>query len=340
MEGLEVGGDYAIRVANLRGSEAATFQLRVLIPTPPPEPPGKRLPDKGVSDEVDRLLNPADAYWTRMRAGRTMRLSLQTDRCVSLEVHAPGTDSFAEAPVRSLGCGGYGLFTPDESGRHFLVVRAERGRAEQRYVLRVAPARRDDTVPGILLRNHSKAKGRVNGGIDTRDLYRFDVRRRSALSLSLRGGPEMTLVREDGRRMGRGDIIERNIAAGRYYVAVEGAGKYTLRRLSRTITRASLEFDGQRSATIRPRASARLTLSVRPRTHGKSVITVDRFDPIEGWQFLRTYRPDVRRGTASVRFSPPSVGRYRASGTFRGSRNAAPDDAPRARLRVERPLKG
>ena len=337
--GLVAGADYAIRVGNQTGSVADTFNLRVLVPTAPPEPPGRHLPDQGIRDHVDRVLNPGDAYWRKMHAGTTMRLSLRTQHCTSLEVFGPGTTSFTAQPaLKRLPCGGYGQFTPTVTGRHYLVVRAARDRDVQHYRLRVAPARRDDTTPGILIHNHAKILGSVNGGIDTRDLYRFDVTRRSALRLSLSGNPGMTLVRDDGQRLSEGNLIEGRLRAGRYYVAVSGTGKYTLRLALRTITSATLLVNGRHRATIGPKAVARILFQVRPAVSGPSLITVQRFDPIEGWQFLRTFKPKVIDGAARVRFDPPSVGRYRAFARYLGSRNAAPTNAGPARLLVQRPL--
>lgn len=338
-DGLDPGATYAIRVGNQTGSVADTFRLRVLIPTPPPEPPGRHLPATGVKNRVDRVLNPGDAYWRKLRAGRTMRLSLRTKLCTSLEVFAPGTRDFsATVPLKRLPCGGFAIFTPRTTGRHFFVVRAARDRDIHHYRLRVARARRDDTVPGLLIHNHEKVSGHVNGGIDTRDLYRFDVTRRSALRLALHGEPSMSLVRDDGVFIGSGNLVTGHIKAGRYYVAVSGSGDYTLRLGLRTITRSTLLVNGRRVATIRPSAQARLLLRVRPAVRGPSVITVERLDPIEGWQFLRHYRPRVVDGTARVRFAPPSIGRYRAYATYLGNRNAAPSDTGLVRLLVERPL--
>jgi len=335
-EGLEPGAEYVVRVARLFASQADTFQLKVLVPSPPPEPPGERLPESGVvRDQVGRALDPGDAYRTRLKAGRTMRLSLQSERCTSLEIHGPGTKTFSDPPVAQLPCGGYELFTPERTGRHYLVVRAERGRTGQRYELRIARARRDDVAPGLRLPNHSTVKGRVNGGIDARDLYRFDVSRRSAVRLSVRGGPVMTLVRDDGKGLGEGTLIDRTVGAGRYFVAVEGAGTYKLRRASGRVTRAELFFNGRRTATVEPGSPARLKVRVRPRVGGRAVISVEQFDPIDGWQFVKKYRPRVREGTAKVTFRPQDVGRYRALGTYKGTRTAAPDEARRALLRVQ-----
>lgn len=337
--GLAVGAGYAIRVANQTGSVADTFKLRVLVPTAPPQPPGRHLPARGVRNHVDRVLNPGEAYWTKMVAGRTMRVSLRTTHCTSLEVFGPGTRSFTtEPPEKRLPCGGFGVFTPTESGRHYLVVRAARDRDVQHYRLQVAPARGDDTSPGILIRNHSRRTGRVNGGLDTRDLYRFDVTRRSDLSLHLSGTPAMTLLRDDGAPVGTGSAIGRHLRAGRYFVAVSGSGRYTLTLSLRTITRASLLVNGRHVVTVEPKAAARFWLRVRPAVAGPSLITVERFDPIEGWQFLRSFEPRVTHGSAKVRYLPPSVGRYRAHAEYLGSRDAAPASTAYARLRVQRPL--
>jgi hypothetical protein len=336
---LEPGASYAIRVGNQPGSVADQFVLRVLVPTAPPEPPGRHLPYVGVRNSVDRLVNSGDVYWTRMSAGHTMRLSLSTRQCTSLTVYGPGTRSFSDPAVSRLPCGGYRLFTPTQSGRHFLVVGAGRTRGLQPYKLRVARALRDDTAPGVLLRNHATVRGAVNGGIDTRDLYRFAVARRSALTLTLAGSPALRLLRDDGRPVG-GSLVDRAVAPGRYFVAVQGSGRYTLRLGLRTITVATVSFDGRHVASIGPSSIARLTLRVRPAVRGRTETSVERLDPVDGWQFLHTYRLRLSHGSSTVVFHPPSVGRYRARGTFLGSRSAAPDATRFAYLQVRRPLTG
>ncbi len=218
---LAAGATYAVRVATRWGSTADTFQLRVLVPTPPPSPPGRPLPSTGVKNQVNRLLNQADAYWTSMRAGRTMRL-----------------------------------------------------------------------------------------------------------------------MREDGTVLGGGNLITRLIPRGTYYVAVTGSGAYTLRLSLRTITHAGLLVDGRRVATIGPGERARLRLRVRPAVSGPSVITVERLDPIDGWQFLRSFHPAVRAGAARLWFKPPTFGRYRAYASYLGTRNAAPSSTKRAWVLVQQPLGG
>jgi hypothetical protein len=106
----------------------------------------------------------------------------------------------------------------------------------------------------------------------------------------------------------------------------------------RTITRATLLVNGRHVATIRPDSTARWSLRVRPGVAGPSLITVERLDPVEGWQFLRDYHPHVSKGSATVKFHPPSVGRYRARAEYLGSRNAAASSTGFARLMVHRPL--
>ncbi|MGC4108902.1 MAG: hypothetical protein QM747_00405 [Nocardioides sp.] len=338
-DGLKPGATYALRIGNQTGSVPDTFRLRVLVPTPPPAPPGRHLPKRGVRNRVDRVLNPGDAFWTHLRAGRTMRLSLRSRLCTSLEVFAPGTTDFATAiPEKQLPCGGFTLYTPTTSGRHFLVVRAARDRDIHHYRLRVAPAGPDDTTPGLPIRNHGTARGHVNGGIDERDLYRFDVTRRSALTLRLLGTPSMTLVRDDGLRLGFGNLLSGRLRRGRYFVAVSGQGRYALHLSLRTITQARLTVNGHRAATVGPGARPRLTVHVRPLVAGPAQIVVQRLDPVEGWQFLRRFRLQVVRGSATVVFSPPTIGRYRAFAQYLGTRDAAPTDTGRVRLQVQRPL--
>lgn len=82
-------------------------------------------------------------------------VNLASDFCTSLTVFPPGTKSFADDPVRRMRCGGYGLFTPDRSGRYVFLVQAGRSRDVQRYRLQVEPARADDTTPGVFIRNHA-----------------------------------------------------------------------------------------------------------------------------------------------------------------------------------------
>lgn len=334
---LEPGAEYSIRVGRQTGSVADTFTMRVLIPSPDPQPPGKPLPARGAKGSVDRLVNSGDAYWTRMREGVTMRVSLRVNQCTTLAIYGPGTREFGDNAVMERRCGGYALFTPNVSGRHFLVVWAGRSRDTQRYRLRVAPARRDDTSPGIFIGNNARVSGRVNGGIDSRDLFRFDVPRRSELRLWVTGGPELRLVTDNGARYGVDTSFDITVRPGRYYVAVEGSGKYTLHRVSRTITDSVVRFNGQRATTVTPGSNVQMALRVSPAVSGPAVMVLERRDPIDGWQFVRRYRLMVSNGSAQASFTP-DVGHYRLSGEFQGTRTSASSETSFARLRVQGPL--
>lgn len=334
---LKAGDSYFLRVGKLIGSEANTFSMKVLVPSPAPTPPGKPLPASGAKGKVDRLLNTGDAYWMRLREGRTMRVSLRVRQCTQLEIYAPGTRSFDDVAEVSRRCGGFTLFTPTQTGRYVFLVSAGRSRTAQKYSLRVAAAGRDDTAPGVFIRNNATVTGRVNGGIDSRDLFRFDVARRSRLQLWVKGGPELRLMRDDGRRWYRTDSYDLVLRPGRFYVAVEGQGKYTLRRISKTITRTVVRFNGKRRATVSPGGSVQMALGVTPRVSGPGVLELERFDPVDGWQFVRRYRLNVVNGSARASFVP-QVGRYRISGEFKGTLIAGDSASSYAVLKVQNPL--
>jgi hypothetical protein len=68
------------------------------------------------------------------------------------------------------------------------------------------------------------------------------------------------------------------------------------------------------------------------------VIYVERFDPLAGYQFLRTLRVHAAGGHAAVGFLPPSVGFYRARATFLGTRDAATSSTGWHRFKVQAPL--
>jgi hypothetical protein len=335
---LDPAKEYLIQVGKRFESDPGDFTLGVLVASPPASPPGKPLPSRGVKDTVDRLVNPSDAYNATLLAGVSYRISEFNRGCVGLEVFGPGTRSFDDVAERRLGCGGYRLFTPEKTGRYFFVATAGRGRGAQPYHLRVARAKTDDTIPGIFIRNNARVKGRVNGRVDSLDLYRFDVTRKSDLTLRLSGGPDLFLLGHGGRRLDSGSFIEGRIKPGRYFAAVRGSGRYTLRRISRVITHATTRFDGREKAKAAPGETVSLTLNVSPGVSGRGVIEVDRLDPVEGWQFLRKYHVRVVGGRATIAFTPPSVGHYRAQSSYRGTRISSPSETGLAKLFVRGPL--
>ena len=346
------GESYLIRVAQLPNSVAGRFTLDVFVPEAEATPPGRALPRLGGSATLHRTLDPSDAWSARFRAGTTYRINLSTrvEGCMRVALFAPGTDSFEDgSPARILPCNGYALFTPGpgEGGRYSLLVQAARNvRTRQSYHLQVAPAGLDDTVPGLFVRNYQRVSGRLNGrGVDVVDLYRFDVVRRSDLALRLGGEAfDLVLLTDGGRVLSSASgSLEQRVAPGRYFVAVRAtdnaSGRYTLTRISRTITSTSVRIRGSRSAQASPGSAVSLSAHVAPGASGPVTFVVERFDPLEGWQFLRRFRTRASGGRAAVSFLPPSVGRYRARASFAGTRIASRSESGFARLLVAAPLR-
>jgi hypothetical protein len=189
-------------------------------------------------------------------------------------------------------------------------------------------------------------RGALNGSeVDAVDLYRFSIANRSTVRLTLRTGAdlELQLRGEGGNRIASGSgELERRLQPGRYFLAVraiDGAkGRYVLRRLARVITRSDMLVDGGSSATISPGGSVGLSLAVTPAADGPTTMVVEHFDPLAGWLFHSTLRPAARSGRAAIGFRPPSVGRWRVTGEFDGTRRAAPSPGGTVRVNVEEPL--
>jgi hypothetical protein len=82
-----------------------------------------------------------------------------------------------------------------------------------------------------------------------------------------------------------------------------------------------------------------LTVNVRPSgVSGAADIRIERFDPLSGWHFVRQTRLSVRRGRASMSFTPPAEGTWRAMANFRGTNRASPSDSRWVRMVVQAPL--
>ncbi len=348
------GTSYLVRVAPLANSVADAFTLRVVLPDEPARPPGVRLPAAGRSGEVDRFANPDDAWSTRMREGHTYRINLVTvgRGCAQVALYAAG--EFGGRPEEALSCDDHTVFTAPESGRFTLHVRAPRAsRARLPYRLRVGPAERDDSAPGVVLPDDRRVAGKLRGDeLDALDLYRFTIARRSDLGVRLRTAHDfdLQLLSEGGRRLGcscrstGGKELTRRLAPGRYFIAVrarDGAhGGYVLSRLARTITRATMLVDGARSATAAPGETVALTLRVTPAVAGRASLLVERYDPLAGWLFHSRHDPRVSGTAASVAFRPPFVGRWRVTGEYEGTRVSSPSHGGTARFRVLEPLEG
>jgi hypothetical protein len=345
------GSTYLIRVAQRANSVAGTFALDVFVPQPAPGPPGHQLGPAGASATLDRLQHTADAWAVSLREGVTYRFNFvsRSDACVFGALYPPGTKDFeSDSPVFRARCNRYQLFTPGagEGGRYSIDVTASSSKAPQPYHVQVVRAGPDDTAPGIAIGNLTKRGGSLAGsGVDVVDLYRFDVNRRSDLQLNLTTSAdfELILTNDSGHRIDSGqDSLRDRVRPGRYFVAVRAqagsSGHYTLQRISRTITSTSIGFGGKRHEQIGPGRSSTITVSVKPNVDGPVTVTIQRFDPLAGWQFFRVVHARAAGGVAAVSFSPPSVGRWRASATFDGTRIASSSSSGFATLLVAGPL--
>ena len=85
---------------------------------------------------------------------------------------------------------------------------------------------------------------------------------------------------------------------------------------------------------LAPGQVAGLSLRVTPAVEGPATLVVERFDPLAGWLYASTLRPRVTGGAARVAFQPPSVGRWRVTGAFDGTREASPSQGGTVRFRV------
>ncbi len=338
------GASYLVRVASRANSVDGAFRLRVIEPERPATFPGARLPRRGVNAFVDRISNPDDAWSVRLERGIAYRMNLVSSggRCALVEFHLPGEGDI----VRRMRCDAHTVYVPAASGLYTLHVQAPRASRDRiRYRLRAGRAAADDMAPGIRLPNDQRVRGRLSGSeLDAVDLYRFSIATRSTVRLTLRTGAdfELRLLDEGGDRIASGADLERRLAPGRYFLAVralDGAGgRYALRRLARVITRSQMRVDGGSSATIAPGGSVGLALEVSPAVDGPATMTVERFDPLAGWLFHSTLRPPARSGRAAVGFRPPDPGRWRVTGSFDGTRHAAPSPGGTVRIHVEEPL--
>jgi hypothetical protein len=355
------GMTYLIRVAPLGNSVPGSFSLDVFVPQKPASPPGPALAPRGAGGTLDRVQDTSKAYSTVMHAGTSYRINLagETDgACVSGELFPPGTSSFDDGtPVVRLHCGGYQLFTPGvgASGRYSFRINASAGfSGPQVYYLQVAPAGPKDTAPGQFVGNYAKVSGRLDGNrVDTLRLFSFDVVQRSNLTLLLTAPAaasfDVKLLNEKGREIacacgGSGpQTLDHQLLAGRFYAVVQAnpgsRGRFTLVRQSRTITRTRITIAGKVQGQAAPGQAVPIAVSVTQGVAGPATVTIERFDPVSGWQYFRTDHATVTGGSASVRFLPPSSGRWRASASFVGTRRASPSVSGFATLLVAGPLR-
>jgi hypothetical protein len=334
------GRSYLVRVARRANSVADAFRL-AFVGVAGTRLPGPALPRTGVSGTLDRAQRTAQAWSVSLRAGVRYRIAVAHPGagCVGAIVYGPRPRS-GQAPAARVGCKGYALFTPraGHDGRYAIVVHAASDvRGGQRYHLELAPALPDDTAPGVFIENYARVRESLDGrGVDHVDLYRFDVTRRSVLFLHLRtrGAFDLVLLDAWGNVIrcecdGRGGrALHKGLHPGRFFVAVRSSDQstagYTLLRASRTITTSRVRVNGAGAAILAPRTAATISVLTMPAVDGPVTVTLEQFDPLAGWQYVRTLHATARRGVASVQWVAPTVGRWRATATYDGTRAVAP----------------
>jgi hypothetical protein len=345
------GQVYRLRVSRRAASATDTFRLTLTAARAAARLPGSQLPPRGASGTLDRVDVTSQAWSTSMRAGVRYRIALSHpgSGCMTARLYAPGA-----RPMTTIGCRGYRLFTPHagRGGRYSVMVRAQSGRhGDQHYRLQVAPAEPDDSAPGLFIRNFARVSGSLDGrGVDRVDLYRFDVTRRSVLFAQLRttGAFDLVLLDQWGDviRCGcenSGQAFHKGLRPGRFFLAVRaragaGAGRYTLLRASRVITRSRLRVNDTAFATLSPGQSPTVSVLTTPAVNGPVTVAFEQFDPLSGWQFAHAAHTVARGGIATVHWTPPTVGRWRATATFDGTQAVAPSATGFVRLLVAGPL--
>ncbi len=293
-----------------------------------------------MSGTLDRAQRTEQSWSAVLRAGVRYRIAVAHPGagCVSARVYGPHARS-GQRPAASVSCRGYALFTPRAGGdgRYAIVLHADDVRGAQRYHLELAPAGADDTAPGVFIANYARVRDSLDGrSVDHVDLYRFDVTRRSVLFLHLRtpGAFDLVLLDAWGNVIrcecdGRGGrALHKGLRPGRFFVAIRSRDNstagYTLLRASRTITTSRVRVNGAGSTILAPRTPATISVLTRPPVDGPVTVTLEQFDPLAGWQFVRTLHATASGGAASVQWVAPTVGRWRATATYDGTRAVAP----------------
>ncbi|HSP73798.1 MAG TPA: hypothetical protein VLN26_15580, partial [Gaiellaceae bacterium] len=195
-------------------------------------------------------------------------------------------------------------------------------------------------LPNLVTRHGSLAPAAG----DAVDLYHFDVSQPSDVRLRLGTGRDrglsIALLTDSGRQVGSSSSeIRRNLARGRYVVAVRGSvdkpgGSYGLGLVVRQLTSTTLTAP---SSEVAPGASVTFAVAASPHPdEGWLEVQIDRFDPLSGWQFNRLIR--VRAPGAPVTWTPPALGRWRARASYLGTLRFSPSRSGYAYLLVAAPI--
>ena len=315
-----------------------------------------RLPRGGVDAAVDRIANADDAWAVRLQQGPDLPAQL---RLVGRPAARPPTLYAGEdAERRRVAALRRATRSSPRASRH--LQRCSSGRRAARAsgcptALRVGRRRR--TTPRRA--SGSPTTSRVRGGLrgnelDALDLYRFTLARpsRSAAEPEARAPDfDLRLLTDDRRRRVACDcgdagskVLERRIGARpllhrrprprRRRRAGTRCGGWPARSRTRACWSTAAAVD--RSA---PGRTVTLDLAVTPAGRrargpaGRAVRPARRLAVPR-----RAPRPAVNGGHARLRFGPPSVGRWRVSGEYLGTRRAAPSEGGTVRVTVEEPL--
>lgn len=316
-------GDLVL-VGQTAGSADGDFSLQALVPQPPESVPGRTL--HGVARaSVEEFLNTSDLWHVDLRAGTTYRLSFVVPgrACASVRVYRPGGPPADSRQAVYLRCNQSASFTPgpDGGGRYLFLVNIFYGNGRIPYRLEVAPARPDDTAPGLRLPVGVWRTGRLHPvQTDQLDMYRFGVQMPSDVTVELgrpwHKGVSLLLLRSTGKSLAAGRAIRRPLRAGTYFVVVSAptgsrTTEYRLIARERGVSTLTVPELQDRHAPL----GLPLTLSaVIGKPHGRvSMLEIDRFDPLNGWLFLGTFRMTVGADdAASFTWRPKYVGTYRA----------------------------
>jgi hypothetical protein len=354
-----VGERFSIVVAPQAQSTAGPFQLRLRAVQPLATPPGEALPAGGAWSTLDPLLHLDAAWHVPLREGVTYQVAAWTyagrvAECPRVELYSPPVRRFG-APAKVISCRGYMLFTPRPGQGGDWVIRIstqEHVAPAFRYHVQLAPATADDTAPGVWLANDAAVHGSLAAtGIDRVDLYRFSVRSPSELfaeaALPASAQADLVLLREDGATLrcacesSGTQSLQTQIAPGHYFIAVRARGAnsfaYTLHRLARAHTVTQVAVIGSPAL---PGSAVSLVSTTSPAPRGGLVrMTVERFDPLGGWLYLRQARlPVGGSGRAVLSFSTAGEGRYRVSTFYEGDRSSSPSRGNPVAFAVEAPL--
>ena len=333
------GATYLVVVGSRGESAPGEFTLQVLRGQSPERAPGKQLQNGSARGTLNGLTNVNDIWWVAMQPGSTYRVAMSSRPCVPMTLRQRGLT------LRSMSCGGYSTFTPgpDGGGRYFLELIAPPGAGSASYRLQFAKAGPDDIGVGPELKNLATARGALApAGVDVVDVFHFDVAERSDVRLRLGGASDYSLVllTDSGFRLASsGDQIRRQLERGRYVLAVRGeigaaASRYTLGLVIRRLTVTTLKVA---VPEVLPGVPVTLSLATTPTPDaGKVKLQIDRFDPLEGWQFFSLLH--VSTGTGSVSWAPPALGRWRFRAAFTGTLTFSPSRSDYALVLVAPPL--